>query len=136
MPAGAEPLVRLIYRSRGGVTAGTVGAILDCAWAKNPSYGITGVLLFDGTSFLQVIEGGQGNVENLYEAIARDLRHDSLELIDFLPADTRDYAGFPMAFVEVSETRFPELQHVMSRAAQGLGRPLGRLIAQALAAGA
>ena len=139
-PAGTNALVRLIYRSRGAscgnTLAGAVGAILDCAWAKNPGHDITGVLLFDGVFFLQVIEGALGNVEDLYEAIARDLRHESIELIDFMPTERRDYAGFSMAFVEVNANRFPDLQHVMSRAEQGLAPPLGNLISEALAAGA
>ncbi len=135
--SGADPLVRLIYRSRGASSgsnlAGAVGAILDCAWANNPSHGITGVLLFDGAFFLQVIEGALGSVENLYEMIARDLRHEFIELIDFLPTEGREYADFSMAFLEVNELRFPELQHLMSRAGQGAGPPLGRLICEALA---
>jgi hypothetical protein len=137
-PAGANSLVRLIYRSRGAVPGSVlptaVGAILDRAWTHNPGHGITGVLLFDGAFFLQVIEGTLASVEDLYEAIARDLRHEAIELIDFLPTETRDYADFSMAYLEVSENRFPALQHVMSRAVQGSVQPLRRLITEALAA--
>jgi hypothetical protein len=81
-----------------------------------------------------VIEGTLGNVEDLYEAIARDLRHESIELIDFLPTEAREYPDFSMAYLEVNENRFPALQHVMSRAVQGSTPPLGRLISEALAA--
>ncbi len=137
-PSGVHSLVRLIYRSRGAVSGSVlstaVGTILDRAWAKNPGHGITGVLLFDGAFFLQVIEGTLGNVEDLYEAIARDLRHESIELIDFLPTEAREYPDFSMAYLEVNENRFPALQHVMSRAVQGSTPPLGRLISEALAA--
>ncbi len=139
MPANA--LVRLIYRSK-AVTSGsqpkaadTLSAILSCAWANNPSHGITGVLLFDGAYFVQVLEGPSDEVEQLYEMIARDLRHESIELIDFLPIETREYASFPMEFKEIDGTRCPELQHLMCRGVQGSAAHLTTLISELVAAG-
>jgi hypothetical protein len=135
--AGAESLVRLIFRSRpvalpGSADADT-SAILGSSRANNPGYDITGVLLFDDQFFMQVLEGPSSKVELLYEIIARDMRHEAIEVIDFLPAETREYAGLSLAYLHVTQTRFPELQQMMSRAVQGVAPTLGTMISMALA---
>ena len=138
-PTGSETLVRLIYRSRSVTPLGTqetdaaLRSILDRARTHNSACGITGVLLFDGAHFVQVIEGALREVEDLYETIACDLRHEAIEVVDFMPAEAREYESFSMAFLEVTDDRFPELRQLMSRAMQGLAPPLSNLITNALA---
>ncbi len=104
MPEGQ--LARVIYRSRSLLSDGTdergtgVIEILRVARRNNTQTGLTGVLLFDGTNFMQAIEGGIDHVEHVYAAIACDLRHEDLELIEFKPIVERDYQILPMAYVE------------------------------------
>ena len=137
----AKALVRLIYRSRSVVSGGSpdsaanLSAILRSARANNPFHDITGVLLFDGVLFLQVIEGPLGNVEHVYESIARDLRHEAIELIDFLPVEAREYASFNMAFLHVTEKNFLQFRQIMSMAAPNVASTLCVMISQALASG-
>ena len=138
----ADALVRLIYRSRFVVpgsspdSAAILSAILRSARANNRFHNITGVLLFDDVLFLQVIEGPVASVEHAYEAIARDLRHEAIEVIDFLPVESREYASFNMAFLHVRENLFPQFRQVMSMAAQGVASTLCVMISEALASGA
>jgi hypothetical protein len=139
--AGAESRVRLFFRSRAmwppgsPDSAASLSAILRSSRANNPSYGITGVLLFDDTLFLQVLEGPLGHLEQLYELIARDLRHEAIEVIDFLPTEARDYEGLALAYLHVTETAYPTLRHVMSRSVQGVAPTLCTTITEALAGG-
>jgi hypothetical protein len=136
-PGSEETLVRLIYRSK-ATQAGaadqpsTLDAILRRARAHNQRHRVSGVLVFDGIHYLQMIEGASGRVENLYEAIARDMRHESLDVIDFLPIEAREHPGAPMAFLDVTGGGFPELQRVMTRGVQGFAPSLSSLIAAAL----
>jgi len=70
------------------------------------------VLLFDGTNFLQALEGAIDDVEALFENIACDLRHEEIELIEFKPIATRDYRSFPMAYVEGLAAEHDTLRHL------------------------
>jgi Sensors of blue-light using FAD len=47
---------------------------------NNSQLGITGMLLFKGGNFLQVLEGRQETVMSLYERISRDSRHSQSQL--------------------------------------------------------
>jgi hypothetical protein len=136
--SNAGALVRLIYRSRSVLpgssadSAATLSAILRSARANNPLQNITGVLLYDDFFFLQVIEGPLGNVEHIYEKIARDLRHEAIEVIDFLPVESREYTSFSMAFLHVTESCFPQFRHIMSMAPTGVASTLCSMISDSL----
>jgi hypothetical protein len=97
------PLTRIVYRSRCLVADAPppfLSAILGVSRRNNVATGVTGVLLFDGTNFLQAIEGRRGEVEELYERIARDLRHEEIELIECRPIAARGYSDEPMAYID------------------------------------
>jgi hypothetical protein len=49
--------------------------LLDNSDNSNNDLGIKGILLFNEGNFLQVLEGEERVVNNLYEKIARDDRH-------------------------------------------------------------
>ncbi len=84
-PAAAlMPVFRLIYRSRARIAAeafdAELGNILRVARAKNGALGITGALLVYDNWFAQTLEGDADAVKALYQRIAKDPRHDSVEL--------------------------------------------------------
>jgi hypothetical protein len=116
MPDGQ--LARVVYRSRSllpnqvGDAAGHLTELLRLSRHNNTRSGVTGVLLFDGTNFLQAIEGAIDDVEALFETIACDLRHEEIELIEFKPIATRDYRSFPMAYVEGLAAEHGTLRHL------------------------
>ncbi len=81
-------LSTLIYRSRltAGFSPEHLPLLVSKSQQKNENSQVTGVLLFDGTHFLQVLEGPLESVNWLYSIICNDPRHDSVvELM-------RDYA--------------------------------------------
>jgi hypothetical protein len=122
-------LARVIYRSHSLLPEApddrmpAVTEILRIARRNNSETGLTGVLLFDGTSFLQAIEGDIGHVESLYESIACDRRHENIEVIEFKPIATRAYRSVPMAYVEGLWAERDTLGHLRSAlvAAGGAG---------------
>ncbi|MFU9135873.1 diguanylate phosphodiesterase [Erwinia tasmaniensis] len=82
-------LSTLIYRSRlsPGVTLPGLYQLADKARVNNASLEITGILLFDGDYFLQILEGPLSAVNTLFEHICEDPRH--YHIVQLM----RDYAS-------------------------------------------
>ena len=64
-------LVRLLYASRAAqaVTQATIDSIMQQSREHNPAQGITGILCYGGEVYMQVLEGGRGAVNALYNRI-------------------------------------------------------------------
>ena len=97
-------LVRLMYASRAAaaVNQEELVAILRKSKANNPGAGITGVLCFSEGIFLQALEGGRSAVNRLYNRIAADPRHTSVELLCYEEIGERRFAGWSMGQVNLS----------------------------------
>ena len=77
--------------------------ILDVARANNSQLDVTGMLLYAGGSFIQVLEGDAQMVERVVRKIKRDARHRGfLTLLDRV-LEERDFEGWNMGFHRVSE---------------------------------
>ncbi len=50
---------------------------------NNQDKDITGILVYTGKQFLQVLEGPSADVNSLFQKISRDERHHSVELVTF-----------------------------------------------------
>jgi Sensors of blue-light using FAD len=97
-------LVRLMYASRAteAVRPETLSAILKQSTQNNPGVGVTGVLCFSGSIFLQVLEGGRSPVSKLYNHIARDPRHTDVVLLSYEEIEERSFAGWSMGQVNMN----------------------------------
>ena len=99
-------LVRLMYASRAGdsVNADALAAILKRSREHNPQVGVTGVLCFCANShvFMQVLEGGRGQVSKLYNEIAHDPRHNEVALLSYEEIGERTFASWSMGQVHMS----------------------------------
>ena len=96
-------MLRLIYLStaRLGLEAADLENILSRAVAHNLAHGVTGVLLFNGRNFLQVLEGPRRMVEELYERITRDPRHTGVTLIKTEDVRALSYPEWGMKLKDV-----------------------------------
>lgn len=75
-----EQIYQIVYRStfRTARVASPLAALRDIVSVSsrnNARDGITGYLIFDGETFLQILEGERGAVETTYARIAGDARH-------------------------------------------------------------
>lgn len=99
-------LVRLLYASRAasGVDADALAAILKRSREHNPQVGVTGVLCFCANShvFMQVLEGGRGQVSKLYNDISHDPRHSDVALLSYEEIGERRFASWSMGQVHMS----------------------------------
>jgi len=98
-------LVRLLYVSRAldpDASAAT-DAILDVAREHNMANGITGILCYGGGIYLQAIEGGRNQVNNLYAQIVSDKRHTDVVLLNYEEIAERRFGGWTMGQVNLSK---------------------------------
>ena len=73
-------LTTIIYRSHIGknTSESEVRTFIEKANQRNSEAEVTGILLFDGKHFLQLLEGPEDEVETIYRVICKDRRHFAL----------------------------------------------------------
>lgn len=74
-----------------------VQSILDVAQRNNKKTDVTGALLWSGDYFCQVIEGANDSLEDLFETIQMDSRHNEITVLHFEPIDRRSFSEWAMA---------------------------------------
>jgi len=82
-----------------------LGRIAQTASVNNKPLNITGMLLYSGTHFLQVLEGDQKLIEMLLKHIDQDSRHTDIELIMNTAIQKRVFADWHMGVLDVSRHR-------------------------------
>jgi hypothetical protein len=93
-----EQLWRLVYASAAtkGFAASDLDAILRVAREHNAGAGITGMLLLVDPSFLQVLEGTNDHIDELFERIRTDRRHTRALLLLREPIEQRSFPDWTM----------------------------------------
>lgn len=79
------------------------------ARGRNEQCHVTGALVYGAAQFLQVMEGEEEVVADLYQRIARDARHQNLLKLADKAIAQRLFADWSMAFDEVAADQFQEL---------------------------
>ena len=100
-------MIQLCYIStaRPQVTWETVDEILGVSRRNNASARVTGLLLFNGKRFLQLLEGAPALVEATYARILKDPRHFAVVKLSERAIDEREFGGWDMAFERFAEDR-------------------------------
>ena len=98
-------LVRLLYVSRAVKADDTEAteSILGSARAYNLSHGITGILCYGGGIYLQALEGGRKQVNELYNIIIKDARHKDVALLHYEEITERRFGGWTMGQVRLDK---------------------------------
>lgn len=78
--------------------------ILQSAIENNRQADVSGVLLFNGTNFMQVLEGKQSEVEQVFSDIKNDDRHKNVVVIYRESSSKRDFEDSPMLLQIVPAT--------------------------------
>src|SRR5690348_17199525 len=101
-------LKSLTYTSLAGLDlqADDLEEIHRTARNVNALEGITGLLIFNGTHFLQIVEGSPDAIDDLVERLRRDPRHSGLEVRDEQPIERRSFPDWSMELVRVSASYF------------------------------
>lgn len=88
----------LMYVSsvRGEFTPADLEELTSQAARKNARREITGMLAYNGKSFMQLLEGNQAQIEALVEKISKDKRHRDLIVIRRREIETRECPDWTM----------------------------------------
>lgn len=96
-------LVRCLYASRtkADQSAEILTQILESSRKHNPQRGITGVLLTTNLYFVQLLEGGRDEVNQLYNSIVRDERHHEVRMLVYEEITERRFESWSMGKVNM-----------------------------------
>jgi hypothetical protein len=131
-------LKSLTYTSRASLdlTEGDLLDILATARRLNALEGITGLLIFNGVRFLQIIEGAQSAIDGLLARLRADSRHTAVEVKDERYVDRRSFPDWSMELVKVDARLLkareeldallpgdldPAIRHLVARNTEALG---------------
>lgn len=104
-------LIHLIYCSAASrpFSAGDLTELLAGARLHNQRHGITGMLLYADGSFFQVLEGAPADVDQLFDRISRDSRHDHVTLIIREPLALRAFGEWTMGHADITPEELDEI---------------------------
>jgi hypothetical protein len=104
-------MLQMIYTSEAKkkFSPGELQALMLTARHNNDRSGITGMLLYEDGTFLQVLEGENEVVETTYQRIAADKRHDKIMLIARFEIDHRSFHDWEMGFFDASGGKLLQL---------------------------
>lgn len=112
--------------------------IHESARHLNALDGITGLLVFDGIRFLQIVEGGEEAIDNLVERLRADPRHTAFEVRDERRVEARSFPDWSMELVMVSagyRTARSELASILPADTAPAVRDVALRMTEELAAG-
>ncbi|KFF63597.1 diguanylate phosphodiesterase [Pectobacterium brasiliense] len=93
-------LTTIIYRSHicDNIPINTLEDMVAAANEKNSRANVTGILLFNGTHFFQLLEGPEENIIPIYRHICEDSRHHNVVelLCDYAPSRRFGKAGMEL----------------------------------------
>jgi hypothetical protein len=95
-----DELVCIVYVSAAirELTHDELVQLLQTCRANNARTGITGLLLYKGGNFMQLLEGPRHRVTTLFERVRHDPRHHRVFRLLLEKAETRQFAEWSMAF--------------------------------------
>ncbi|SDM46646.1 Sensors of blue-light using FAD [Catalinimonas alkaloidigena] len=98
-------LSQLVYVSQRqkACTSAEIDRILAACQKNNPALGITGVLLYSDTQFIQLVEGDYKVLMGLYEKIQHDARHHQPRMISVGPIRQKTFPSWHMGSKKLGE---------------------------------
>ena len=77
-----------------------ISGIISAAVIKNKRFSVTGLLIFDGTYFMQLLEGDATSVEYIFHRICRDARHENISVQSRKTVLDRSFEQCPMKYCD------------------------------------
>jgi len=83
--------------------------LLVHARQRNKELAVTGVLFYGNECFVQVLEGEEGTVQEVYAQIKQDARHDNILTFANKPIAQRAFTEWSMAFQPISAQQLEDI---------------------------
>lgn len=77
--------------------------ILNSSRIHNIQLGVSGMLLYTGSEFIQILEGEENVIEPLLAKIKQDPRHRDIRVVEKKKISVREYADWTMGFKRVDK---------------------------------
>ncbi len=93
-------MIELLYHSEAGIAFDDklIESILTTARDRNAKEDITGMLFFDGETFIQILEGPEERVDRVFASICQDNRHCKIGHIYRGQIFERSFADWRMGY--------------------------------------
>lgn len=100
-------MICIVYISSAklGLTHGEILNIVADSRINNEKQGLTGLLLFNSGTFMQLVEGEESNVDVLYRKIEKDRRHTDMKLLLKEPITHRNFSNWTMGFKNIEKLK-------------------------------
>ena len=120
----------LTYTSwaRAGIRLDEVDAIVMSARINNPLDGISGVLIFNGTAFMQILEGSEAAIDALTARLTRDARHSNMSIRDERLIEARTFPNWSMAYLQLESGEFVGKEEVIRALSRDLPQPVRNVV--------
>ncbi len=91
-------LSQLVYVSnrKPMCTQEEIDKIVASCKKNNPALGITGVLLYSDSKFIQLVEGESNVITELYDKIKKDPRHSNTMMVSYGPIKEKSFPSWHM----------------------------------------
>jgi len=99
-----KDLIHIVYVSFSSeeLSEAELQSLLKEVRSKNEQQQVTGLLLHNDGSFIQVIEGRQQTIQELFERIKKDSRHTNVVKLLEEPIKKRAFPDWSMGFRKIS----------------------------------
>jgi len=105
-----------------------VESILDASARNNPERGITGLLLYNGRNFLQLLEGEESALVALMVRIGNDPRHTGVSILERKAVETRACPNWGMKRILIGENVATRREALERDLPAGLGEQTRKII--------
>lgn len=97
-------MVQLIYASAATkpFSPDDLKTLLIKARGRNTLYKVSGMLLYDSGSFLQVLEGPDDSIDLILKSIFKDQRHNNTRTLSRTTIQSREFPSWSMGFTDIS----------------------------------
>ncbi|SNT06359.1 Sensors of blue-light using FAD [Ekhidna lutea] len=110
-------MFELVYHSKAQPKV-DITDILEVSRANNKKYNITGCLIYFNNKFIQVLEGDEPAVQEIYSKIEKDDRHYDVTLFYLGTIESREFKTWSMGFFEcdnsIMQTKFSINEKVLA----------------------
>lgn len=98
-------MYELTYQSDAAqdLTTEEINSILEVARRCNAEHNITGCLIFFNNSFIQIIEGEEEDIKQLFSNLQKDERHKNIKIIFEGQIEERMFSEWGMAYHLVND---------------------------------
>lgn len=103
-------LIQLIYVSAATIELSDeeLAKVLESSVRHNKEQGVTGMLLYAGGNFIQVLEGEAAAIDETMSRIERDPRHFQLIVLERSPVAEREFGNWYMGFRHLNEAEIAD----------------------------